>query len=179
MSDMLKNFPSIKSVPAELVHRWKLVSPPPQDIYIRFGGGGEYLVSQSQMSFAVAPDGQTLNWANAVWNRHYGTGQTLIGVWRTGLAPNLEEMYFRDDGTTWYTDTTNVAVGIFSILTPGFASGDMIYEERRGTATASGNQIVVNTIFGGRYEMLYSLSNGDQTLTIESPIGNFFVYERV
>jgi hypothetical protein len=179
VSNIKTSIKSIKSIPTELIGRWRLLSTPPQELYIRIGVNSEYLVSGADLPFNVSADGLTLTWANATWSRYCGTGQDIKGIWRTGIGPDLEEIYFRDDQSTWYSDINTVLVGIYSITTGNHADGTMIYEERRGTVAAVANQLTVTTVFGGQYQMLFELTNGNNTLTLESAPGNIFVYERI
>jgi hypothetical protein len=89
-------------IPAGLVGEWRYDSSrgPDQD-YELTADGYWYIVSPSRQ-YEISADGSQLDYAPFHFNRTYGFGSTLVGVWREKTTS--EEVYFRADGTATYID---------------------------------------------------------------------------
>ena len=83
----------------------------------RIDPDGTFWVTDRQTAYTVSTDGQELSHSGETRTRVYGTGQTLIGVWRIeyieGPDIDIEETHYRSDGTYAFQWTHNGALDIF------------------------------------------------------------------
>jgi len=165
-------------VPAQFTGCWKRTSVGAGVPFLKIVEGGPYHVSDGKTPFTVSADGSTLNWLGQVFTRHYGTGQTILGVWRVGPT----EYYFRENRSFTYQDTTSEIPGVFDSLGDDTGGEVIAWEKRATISSASDNgdgsyAITAHSAFGGTYNFRMLIDTGK--LVIVSELGNSTEYDAV
>lgn len=95
----------IGTVPAKLVGEWRYSNPRGADQDYELTNDGYWYVIARPRAYAISADGSQLDYAPFYFDRIYGGGATLNGVWSE--KQTHEEVYFRPDGTATYIDAEN------------------------------------------------------------------------
>ena len=122
--------------------------------------------------YAISPDGLTLTYGGTVYQRVFGAGVTLVGVWRSttmdGAVVEREEPTFTDLLTfTWVTTRDGQMESVY-YGTYTTAGATLSTEEKRAWITkAIGGSISFHVPYGADQNGTYAFASDDQfTLTL-------------
>ena len=147
------------SVPPGLIGRWQYVDPQGRVSIIEYGDDGYYYAVQPFLPLAFGPGETTMTWGNNSYTRVYGSGATVVGVWRD--TTSTDEYYFRADGT--FTLAIPGEVDLFG--TYRVQADALETSEARASYTVDGSDLVFDVFFGGIFRQSFVLA-GD-TLTLD------------
>ncbi len=165
-------------VPDQFQGCWKHVTSAATTHYLRMFPDGRYFLSIGLQTFSISPDGLEFNWADEVWTRVLGSGQTVVGHW----SLDIDEFVVRSDGTTIFHASPHDMAG--QIETFGDNSGGrLIYWELRAQIVScvddcNGNfRVTANSLFGGSQTFQLSIQNDQMVLINEA--GETYMYDDV
>lgn len=124
-------------LPGELVGCWNLKSA-----VLDYRADGTFFLGSFPAPYTISNGGQQLDWDGWIWERKYGSGQTLVGVWSE--PETNEEWNMRADGTyEWYAPIENsTPLEFFGIYQ---AQENMLKNlELRGFVSVEGNMMTLD-----------------------------------
>lgn len=154
-------------LPPELIGSWTVADYP----YVyELDRGGSYWVHDEPRAYDISEDGRELSFAGDLWQRVYGSGASIVGLWRCGAQQ--EELLFREDGTHARHDLGDAAenwLGRYAV-----SEGMLKLSELRALVTVEGHDIVFDPPYAPDLVGTYELIDGELHVSLRD--GTTIVY---